>query len=50
MLAYGNLPSGPTFIFCILVLALSNGNASTEDTKPETALALYINNFKIFPL
>lgn len=40
MLPYSNLPSGPFFIFCILVLALSKGKEKNEAKNPETPLAL----------
>ena len=40
MLAYGNLPSAPFFIFCILVFALSNGSEKNDAKNPATALAL----------
>lgn len=44
ILAYSNLPSGPFFIFCILVLALSKGKEKKDAKNPETALALYRKN------
>jgi len=44
MLAYGNLPSAPSFIFCILVLALSKGKEKKAAKNPEAALALSNEN------
>lgn len=41
---YGNFPLESTFIFWILVLALSNGKLTNEERKPETKLALKLMN------
>lgn len=41
MFLYGSLPSGPAFIACNLVLALSNGRA--EETATKLAMNFAIN-------
>jgi hypothetical protein len=47
MFLYGNYPSGPFFIFCIFVLALSKGRDIKEAKNPAIPEALIDKNIII---